>query len=96
MTRAEQAAFDRWRGSQSGVEGVTDNALFDEAGKRAMDEGFFPGDPEYKTRVNEIYLELRSTIGRIPARLPTTTPTPTTPAPSTSDEIERKRRELGY
>ena len=96
LNAAQQAAFDRWMGAQAGVAGVTDNALFDVAGKRATAEGLFPGDPEYRDRVNAIYAELRATIGRIPARLPTTTRTPATSAPSTSDEIERKRRELGY
>jgi hypothetical protein len=95
LSAAQQAAFDRWMGAQAGVAGVTDNALFDEAGKRAMAEGFFPGDPEYSQRVNEIYLELRSNIGRTPARIPTTAPT-TSVTPPTIDEIERKRRELGY
>ena len=91
LTRAQQAAYDKWRGAQSGVEGVTDNALFDEAGKRAMAEGFFPGDPEYKDRVNEIYLELRSTIGRIPARLPTTAQPTAAPASQTLTDEELLR-----
>jgi peptidoglycan hydrolase-like protein with peptidoglycan-binding domain len=89
LNPAQQAAFDRWMGAQAGVAGVTDNALFEEAGKRAMAEGFFAGDPEYKDRVNEIYLELRSSIGRIPARLPATTQPTATQQTLTDEELLR-------
>jgi peptidoglycan hydrolase-like protein with peptidoglycan-binding domain len=97
LNPAQQAAFDRWMGAQAGVAGVTDNALFDEAIRRVQQgEMLLPGEAGYDARVQEIYQALRAAFGRAPARVPTATQPTAAPAPSVNDEIERKRRELGY
>jgi peptidoglycan hydrolase-like protein with peptidoglycan-binding domain len=89
LNPAQQAAFDRWMGAQAGVAGVTDNALFDEATERARSEGLYPGDEGYDARVLAIYQSLRSSVGRIPARLPTTTQPTATQQTLTDEELLR-------